>query len=137
MSETVKTPSLAEVVSKRVRSLRERKGWSLSELARRAGIGVSTLSEIEAGQSAPRLDTLVALAHALGAPLDTFLHADENPLEARLQPIETRKTSACFNCGWSDADATWRLKRWSASKAYAPQSTRFSQRAVCRTNLCG
>jgi Zn-dependent peptidase ImmA (M78 family)/transcriptional regulator with XRE-family HTH domain len=89
MSETVKTPSLAEVVSKRVRSLRERKGWSLSELARRAGIGVSTLSEIEAGQSAPRLDTLGALAHALGAPLDTFLHADENPLEARLQPIET------------------------------------------------
>jgi len=63
MSETVKTPSLAEVVSKRVRSLRERRGWSLSELARRAGIGVSTLSEIEAGQSAPRLDTLVALAH--------------------------------------------------------------------------
>jgi len=89
MNETVKTPSLAEVVSKRVRSLRERRGWSLSELARRAGIGVSTLSEIEAGQSAPRLDTLGALAHALGAPLETFLHADENPLEARLRAIET------------------------------------------------
>ena len=89
MSETVKTPSLAEVVSKRVRSLRERKGWSQSELARRAGIGVSTLSEIESGQNAPRLDTLVALAHALGAPLETFLHADENPLEARLRAIET------------------------------------------------
>jgi len=89
MRETVKLPSLAEVVSKRVRSLRERRGWSLSELARRAGIGVSTLSEIEAGQSAPRLDTLVALAHALGAPLETFLHADENPLEARLRAIET------------------------------------------------
>ena len=89
MSEIVKTPSLAEVVSKRVRSLRERRGWSLSELARRAGIGVSTLSEIEAGQSAPRLDTLVALAHALGAPLETFLHADENPLEVRLRAIET------------------------------------------------
>jgi len=70
-----KTLLLAEVVSKRVRSLRERRGWSLSELARRAGIGVSTLSEIEAGQSAPRLDTLGALAHALGAPLETFLHA--------------------------------------------------------------
>jgi Zn-dependent peptidase ImmA (M78 family) len=35
------------------------------------------------------LDTLVALAHALGAPLETFLHADENPLEARLRAIET------------------------------------------------
>jgi Zn-dependent peptidase ImmA (M78 family) len=27
--------------------------------------------------------------HVLGAPLDTFLYADENPLEARLQLIET------------------------------------------------
>jgi Zn-dependent peptidase ImmA (M78 family)/DNA-binding XRE family transcriptional regulator len=89
MSETVKIPSLAEVVSNRVRSLRERRGWSLSELARRAGIGISILSEIETGQSAPRLDTLVALAHALGAPLETFLYADDNPLEARLRAIET------------------------------------------------
>jgi Predicted transcription factor, homolog of eukaryotic MBF1 len=137
MSETVKTPSLAEVVSKRVRSLRERRGWSLSELARRAGIGVSTLSEIEAGQSAPRLDTLVALAHALGAPLETFLHADENPLEARLRAIETPENLSALQVGWNAADATWRLKRWSASKAYARLSTRFSHRAVCRTNLSG
>jgi transcriptional regulator with XRE-family HTH domain len=136
MSETVKAPSLAEVVSKRVRSLRERRGWSLSELARRAGIGVSTLSEIEAGQSAPRLDTLVALAHALGAPLETFLHADENPLEARLRAIETPENLPALQLGWNAADATWRLKRWSASKAYARLSTRFSRRAVFRTNLC-
>ena len=89
MIETFNLPSLAEVVSNRVRSLRERRGWSLSELARRAGIGIPFLSEIETGQSAPRLDTLVALAHALGAPLETFLYADDNPLEARLRAIET------------------------------------------------
>jgi Zn-dependent peptidase ImmA (M78 family)/transcriptional regulator with XRE-family HTH domain len=82
-------PLLAEVVIRRVRSLRERRGWSQSELAQRAGIDASTLSEIESGQNVPRIDTLVSLAHALGAPLDTFLYADENPLEARLQSIET------------------------------------------------
>jgi len=89
VSEMVKIPSLAEAVGKRVRSLRERRGWSQSELAQRAGIDVSDLLEIESGQSVPRVDTLVALAHALGAPLDTFLYAEENPLEARLQSIET------------------------------------------------
>jgi len=82
-------PSLAEVVSKRVCSLRERRGWSQSDLARRAGIDVSALLEIESGQSVPRVDILVSLASALGVPLDTFLYADENPLEARVQSIET------------------------------------------------
>ncbi len=81
-------PSLAEVVGRRIRDLRERRGWSQSELARRAGIGISTLSEIESGQSAPRLDTLVALAQALGAPLESFLRAEPNPLEARLRAVE-------------------------------------------------
>jgi Zn-dependent peptidase ImmA (M78 family)/transcriptional regulator with XRE-family HTH domain len=89
MERTVDVPSLAEVVSKRVRSLRERMGWSQSELARRAGIGVSTLSDIESGRSAPRLDTVVALANALGVPLETLLRATENPLEVYLHAIET------------------------------------------------
>jgi len=89
MERTVDVPSLAEVVSKRVRSLRERMGWSQSELARRAGIGVSTLSDIESGRSAPRLDTVVALANALGVPLETLLRATENPLEVYLRAIET------------------------------------------------
>jgi len=89
MERTADVPSLAEVVSKRVRSLRERMGWSQSELARRAGIGVSTLSDIESGRSAPRLETVVALANALGVPLETFLRATENPLEVYLRAIET------------------------------------------------
>lgn len=80
--------SLAQTVGRRVRDLRERMGWSQSELARRAGVGVSTLSEIESGQSAPRLDTLVALAQALGASLESFLRAEQSLLEARLRTVE-------------------------------------------------
>ena len=88
VNEVVKISPFADVVSKRVRSLRERRGWSQSELAQRAGIGVSTLSEIESGQNAPPLDILVTLLHALGTSLDTFLFADENLLESRLQQIK-------------------------------------------------
>ena len=95
MIETVKNPSLSEVVSERVRSLRERKGWSQLELAQRSGLSVSVLSEIESGQNKPSLDTLVVLAQSLGVPLNTFLFADDNPLEERLQVIEnTENVSA-------------------------------------------
>jgi len=80
---------LAEVVSERVRSLRERKGWSQLELAQQSGLSVSVLSEIESGWNKPCLDTLVALAESLGVPLNTFLFADDNPLEDRLRLIET------------------------------------------------
>jgi len=95
MSKTVKASSLTEVVSERVRSLRERKGWSQLELAQRSGLSVSVLSEIESGQNKPSLDMLVVLAQSLGVPLTTFLFADDNPLEERLQVIEnTENVSA-------------------------------------------
>jgi len=50
----------------RVRQLRERKGVSLRELARRADLGVATLSRIESGEANPRLSTLLQLAEVLG-----------------------------------------------------------------------
>ena len=50
----------------RLREIRERKGVSLRELARRAGLGVATLSRIESGEANPRLSTLLQLAEVLG-----------------------------------------------------------------------
>jgi len=49
----------------RIRQLRKRKGVSLRELARRAGVGVATLSRIESGAANPRLSTLLRLAEVL------------------------------------------------------------------------
>jgi len=50
----------------RIRQLRERKGVSLRELARRSGVGAATLSRIESGEANPRLSTLLQLADVLG-----------------------------------------------------------------------
>lgn len=47
---------------------RSRAGLSISELARRAGVGKSTLSMLEAGSGNPSLETLWALSAALGIP---------------------------------------------------------------------
>jgi transcriptional regulator with XRE-family HTH domain len=44
----------------------DRAGLSLSELARRAGIAKSTLSQLESGAGNPSVETLWALATALG-----------------------------------------------------------------------
>ena len=47
------------------------KGWTQADLAERSGVRPNTISDILNDQepSNPRLDTMTALAHALGVPL--------------------------------------------------------------------
>ncbi|WP_051111843.1 helix-turn-helix domain-containing protein [Sciscionella marina] len=59
------TPVPIERISAALRAERHRAGISLSELAKRAGIGKSTLSQLETGIGNPSLETLWALAGAL------------------------------------------------------------------------
>ncbi|QII09294.1 helix-turn-helix domain-containing protein (plasmid) [Rhodococcoides fascians A25f] len=60
-------------VGERLRALRVDRGCSLSELARRSGIGKGTISELENNRRGARLDTLFALTRALDAPLGAVL----------------------------------------------------------------
>ncbi len=53
----------------RVRVARAQAGWTQRELARRMQMTHTTLARIEAGDSNPRLKTLVRLARVLGVPL--------------------------------------------------------------------
>ncbi|MFW0789223.1 helix-turn-helix domain-containing protein [Gordonia sp. CPCC 205333] len=64
---------IRRAVAARVADLRAERGFSLSELARRAGIGKGSLSELEAGQRNPTLDTLYAIAGQLDVPLTALL----------------------------------------------------------------
>jgi ribosome-binding protein aMBF1 (putative translation factor) len=52
-----------------VRELRERRGWSQSELARAAGMTQSAVARFEAGGTVPTLPVLERLANALDADL--------------------------------------------------------------------
>ncbi|GAA2626363.1 XRE family transcriptional regulator [Dactylosporangium fulvum] len=60
-------------VGSRLRQLRESRGISLSALARSAGIGKATLSGLELGTRNPTLETLYAVAGALGVPLTALV----------------------------------------------------------------
>ena len=64
---------------------RLRAGLSLSEVARRARIGKSTLSGLETGSGNPSLETMWALAAALDIPLARLL--DPPPHEVALQHV--------------------------------------------------
>jgi len=56
-----------------LRRERTRAGLSLSELAKRAGIAKSTLSQLEAVSGNPSMETIWALAVALGVPFSTLV----------------------------------------------------------------
>jgi transcriptional regulator with XRE-family HTH domain len=62
-----------ENISKRVKELREWRGWSQIELASRAGIDRKTVNRIENGHFMPSVETLVALGKAFDIPTDTLL----------------------------------------------------------------
>jgi transcriptional regulator with XRE-family HTH domain len=61
------------VIAASVRRERERVGISLTELARRAGIAKSTLSQLESGSGNPSVETLWAIALALGVPFSRLV----------------------------------------------------------------
>jgi len=61
------------LISMSLRRERARAGLSLTELAKRAGIAKSTLSQLENGVGNPSLETLWALAQALGVPLSRLV----------------------------------------------------------------
>src|SRR4030042_227420 len=64
-------------VGERVKRAREKRGLSLLDISRRTGIDVSLLSEIEEGQSAPPLGTVIKLAKALEMKMGYFISGDE------------------------------------------------------------
>lgn len=58
-----------ERLARRLKSLREERGWSLDALATRSGVSRSNISLIERGQSSPTASVLDKLAAGLGVTL--------------------------------------------------------------------
>jgi transcriptional regulator with XRE-family HTH domain len=56
-----------------IRRERDRAGLSLTELAKRAGLAKSTLSQLESGSGNPSLETLWALGVALEVPVSRLI----------------------------------------------------------------
>jgi transcriptional regulator with XRE-family HTH domain len=62
-----------------LRHWRERRGWSVRELARRAGVGYVTVVRIENDQISPTVAMLERLAKALGITARDFFPSKRRP----------------------------------------------------------
>lgn len=71
MSESLALP--VDEIGSRVRSHRRSRGWSMRELARRAGVSQPFVSKLEGGQLLPSLPTLYALAAVFEVPASSLL----------------------------------------------------------------
>ncbi len=69
-----------ELIAASLRRERHRSGLSLTEVARRAGIAKSTLSQLESGTGNPSLETLWAICVALDAPFSRLLDPPRPPI---------------------------------------------------------
>lgn len=84
----------------RIRRLREKNGWSLSELANRANISRSYLAQVESGKSAPTEEKIIQLANALGARPSELL--GEQPSEPPAIPPSLNEFAKQANLGTAD-----------------------------------
>jgi transcriptional regulator with XRE-family HTH domain len=79
-----------QAIAAALRRERERVGLSLSEVARRAGVAKSTLSQLEAGTGNPSIETLWALGVALGVPFSQLV----DPPAAQVQVVRAGERPA-------------------------------------------
>lgn len=90
-----------EEISARVQAERLRARLSLNELARRAGVAKSTLSQIETAAGNPSVETLWAIATALDLPFAQLVAAAD--VETRVVRADQR---AAISAGSADFAAT-------------------------------
>ncbi|GAA4352138.1 helix-turn-helix domain-containing protein [Angustibacter luteus] len=75
---------LGATLAANVRALRESAGISLSQLAERSGVAKATLFKVERQHTNPTLDTMVAIADALGVTTTALL---EQPADNELEIV--------------------------------------------------
>ena len=81
------TDELAQVGA-RLRAARNDRGWTLDDLAERAGMSPSTLSRLESGKRQASLELLLPLTRQLGIRLDDLVSTETPDPRVRRAPIK-------------------------------------------------
>jgi transcriptional regulator with XRE-family HTH domain len=82
-------------VAERLRELRRRSGHTLTELAHRTGVSLSTLSRLESGQRRPTLDLLLPLARIYEVTLDELVGLP-TPEDPRVHARTSRRDGVTY-----------------------------------------
>ena len=75
------------LVGARLRAARNDRGWTLDDLAERAGMSPSTLSRLESGKRQASLELLLPLTRQLGIRLDDLVSTQTPDPRVRRAPI--------------------------------------------------
>lgn len=87
-TQTQEPSSLLTTVGRRVRALRTDHGWTLRQLAERAGLSPRFVSQLEAGKGNIAIGRLDNVARALGVPLaDLVAQTDPASTRARIDQL--------------------------------------------------
>jgi len=70
------TDEALETLGPRLRALRTKRGFTLTEMAERTGVSTSTLSRLESGERRATLELLLPIASVLGVGLDELVGLD-------------------------------------------------------------
>jgi len=84
-----------ETARRRLRTLRQARGWTIDELARRSDIGPSTISRLETGRRRLAVDHLVILARALDTTVDELL-VDDADDDVVIRPTRDEANGVTF-----------------------------------------
>lgn len=60
-------------IGKRIRKVRESKGWRQEDFAEKIGLSVTYTGMIERGEKVPKLETFITIANVLGVSADQLL----------------------------------------------------------------
>lgn len=102
------------VLLQRLRAMRERAGVSPAQLEERLILGPGWVERFESGQTAPSVDTLLAMVHAVGGSLDELVRglaagADSQLVERQVF-AERDGEDVLVKFAYADHDATYRLQ---------------------------
>jgi transcriptional regulator with XRE-family HTH domain len=111
---------LDTIVRSRLRSLRQARGWTIEELARRSHIGASTISRLETGQRRLAIDNLVDLARALDTTVDALL-AESATEDVVIRPARHERDGVTYWLLTPPDDGSGRM----VSKMRLPARTRM------------
>jgi transcriptional regulator with XRE-family HTH domain len=116
MSEKIK--SIAGIVGHNIQFRRKKRNLTQEELAEMVGIGQQSLSRMEKGKIAPRLERLQDFAEALGCVVvdlfeENFVEDDEpiSALKAVIKPLSEDSQQAVINIASETARAMLKLEK--------------------------
>lgn len=88
-----------ELMGLRIRNLRHQRGFSVNELAAKAGVSAGIISQIERGKANPSLRTLERIRTALGVPLSAILEESRDGSASRISFVRRANDRPHFDVG--------------------------------------